>query len=417
MQTPTNELALRGSRRRERDQDVDEGEMQAGERGHKRRRIDEVQETYDPRISRMNVTGLLETIVTIRVGPDTVLIFVHKELLCHHSDFFRAAFGNEQYGEAKTGVMTLQDQDERIFRMFVAWLYTQEVVPPNTARSEAEDHGSCHELVRTDEYVRCLDQSIVFEPVAVGETPLDYLFLRPGWTPGWEEVGEETESYCSTEAPSESTSIFDEEANDDAEDDLDKILGDQPNVTNLDSIEQNYADERLYVETSQFQDIDLVELYVLADRRGIERLRDDVMTTYIYEHSRAQCIATSASIKAAFTHLPETSKMREFILCEYDCYGGKFSGRASPDDVMELPSAFLAHLLARKSGEDDLRPPHAYANLCRFHEHTKSIDVVACQQLSASTFGSLDKRRALYYGVDDMVHKVRPINSHGMDDL
>ncbi|KAK3670460.1 hypothetical protein LTR78_009701 [Recurvomyces mirabilis] len=407
IQTPTDDLALRDSKRRERYEGPEEGEMQEGERGHKRRRIDGTQETYDPRISRVNIT----------VGPDAVPIFVHKELLCHHSEFFRAAFGNEQYEEAKTGVITLLDQDERIFRMFVAWLYTQEVVPPNTARPEVEDDSSSHELVRTDQYMQCVDQNIVFEAVTVGETPLDYLFLRPGWTPGCEEFAEETESYCSTEAPSESTSIFDEEANDDAENDSDALPGDQSDIPHIEAYEQNYANERLYIETGQIQDIDWVELYILADQRGIGRLRDDVMTTYIYEHNRTQCIATSASIKAAFSYLPETSKMREFILSEYDCYGGKFSGRASPDDLMELPSAFLAHLLARKSSEDDLRPPHTYANLCRFHEHAKSIDVVACQELSASTFGSLDKRRALYYGVDDMVDKLRPINGHTNENL
>ena len=56
MKIHTDELALRNSRRGERDEDTEEGEMQEEEREHKRRRLKERKETYDPRISRMNVT-------------------------------------------------------------------------------------------------------------------------------------------------------------------------------------------------------------------------------------------------------------------------------------------------------------------------------------------------------------------------
>jgi len=43
-------------------------------------------------------------------------------------------------GEPQTGVMKLEDEDERIFRTFVAWLCSQKVLPPKPARSDIEDN-------------------------------------------------------------------------------------------------------------------------------------------------------------------------------------------------------------------------------------------------------------------------------------
>ncbi|KAK4539513.1 hypothetical protein LTR36_010858 [Oleoguttula mirabilis] len=58
---------------------------------------------------------------------------VHRELLCHHAEYFRGAF-HGGFEEETNRVVNLEEEDERTFRMFVAWLYTQKVVPPTEAR-------------------------------------------------------------------------------------------------------------------------------------------------------------------------------------------------------------------------------------------------------------------------------------------
>lgn len=50
------------------------------------------------------------SIVIIKIGPDSVPYHVHKSLLSHHSAYFDRAFkGN--WREAEDGVVTLEDVD------------------------------------------------------------------------------------------------------------------------------------------------------------------------------------------------------------------------------------------------------------------------------------------------------------------
>jgi hypothetical protein len=45
--------------------------------------------------------------------------------------------------------------------------------------------------------------------------------------------------------------------------------------------------ESLYFEVPEYNELDLVDLYILAYRRRVPRLLDQVMTTLIYEHNHA----------------------------------------------------------------------------------------------------------------------------------
>jgi len=49
---------------------------------------------------------------------------VHKDLICHHSPYFKAAF-TSGFEEAKTGIMKLPEAEVGTFQLFYDWLYTQ----------------------------------------------------------------------------------------------------------------------------------------------------------------------------------------------------------------------------------------------------------------------------------------------------
>lgn len=80
--------------------------------------------------------------VTIFVGKDQKPFYVHLDLLCNASTFFKAAFlGNFKEGSEKT--MQLPEDDEETFELFVDWLYYQryEMLPKVEADDDDEDKG------------------------------------------------------------------------------------------------------------------------------------------------------------------------------------------------------------------------------------------------------------------------------------
>jgi hypothetical protein len=76
--------------------------------------------------------------VHILVGEEQQDFSVHKDLICHHSPYFKAAF-NLEFDEAKTGTMKLPEISVEIFQLFLGWLYTQklrdESMPPEQWRN------------------------------------------------------------------------------------------------------------------------------------------------------------------------------------------------------------------------------------------------------------------------------------------
>jgi hypothetical protein len=69
-----------------------------------------------------------QTFVTIHadVKPNKETFVVHKNLICHHSPFFKTAF-NSLIEEGRTQTMTLEDVEIGVFILLVNWLYTQKV--------------------------------------------------------------------------------------------------------------------------------------------------------------------------------------------------------------------------------------------------------------------------------------------------
>jgi len=72
---------------------------------------------------RMNSAAATGEIVTIFIGPQKKRYNIHKDIICHHSEYFRAAY-NGRWKEADEGV-TLEDVEVEVFHIFVHWLYTQ----------------------------------------------------------------------------------------------------------------------------------------------------------------------------------------------------------------------------------------------------------------------------------------------------
>ncbi|KAH4037322.1 hypothetical protein HBI24_153670 [Parastagonospora nodorum] len=78
------------------------------------------------------VLGLaaLGEVVAISIGIDQKIYHVHKDLICHHSEYFRAAY-NGRWKEAQDGV-ALDFVEAEVFNLFVHWIYTTGL--PGTAK-------------------------------------------------------------------------------------------------------------------------------------------------------------------------------------------------------------------------------------------------------------------------------------------
>ena len=71
---------------------------------------------------------LLKSVITVNVGTDSAkeMFVIHKELICHHSAFFRTAMQGT-WIEAKRGLVELPDDSPVIFWVFQNWLYSQQL--------------------------------------------------------------------------------------------------------------------------------------------------------------------------------------------------------------------------------------------------------------------------------------------------
>lgn len=75
---------------------------------------------------------------------------IHKDLICHYSPCFKAAF-NFGFEEATSGIIKLPGTEADIFELSYHWLYTQEVdllvwdqsIPRAETKSETEKSSDC----------------------------------------------------------------------------------------------------------------------------------------------------------------------------------------------------------------------------------------------------------------------------------
>ena len=86
------------------------------------------------------------------VGPEEKKFGIHKGLLCAHSSFFRAALEGS-FKEARTGIVTLSEDDPVTFEVFKTWLYPMRLVTErNGQEGPCSDHRLCRLYVLGDVY-------------------------------------------------------------------------------------------------------------------------------------------------------------------------------------------------------------------------------------------------------------------------
>ena len=89
--------------------------------------------------------------VTALVGPDKARFDLHEGLLCESSDFFKAAFTSNF--QERNGTVNLPEQDTRVFKFFVHWLYSGKLTGfyyPKTLKPTLGELSTAvlHELTR-----------------------------------------------------------------------------------------------------------------------------------------------------------------------------------------------------------------------------------------------------------------------------
>jgi BTB/POZ domain len=71
--------------------------------------------------------------VSVFVGDSSSPLILPKALLCHESEFFRAAFAG-QFDEARSGIITLRDEEPEIFVELLKWFYGSKTLSITTCK-------------------------------------------------------------------------------------------------------------------------------------------------------------------------------------------------------------------------------------------------------------------------------------------
>ena len=113
--------------------------------------------------------------VTLFVGESRHPFYVHRELLCDASSFFKAAFTGE-FKEKTEQSMDLPEDDVSIFRVFVDFLYHQryEMLPDEDDdayddENVEEDYDACDEYDERDGYLQAFRLYVLAEKYFVLE--------------------------------------------------------------------------------------------------------------------------------------------------------------------------------------------------------------------------------------------------------
>ncbi|KAK3619783.1 hypothetical protein LTR56_023797 [Elasticomyces elasticus] len=88
----------------------------------------------------------LGCIVTISVGKGSEVreFSVHEELLCRHSDFFKAALNGSRWREGLEGKVSLPEEEPEFFEGFQAFLYSGFIFTNDPAQKEEADDSGCY---------------------------------------------------------------------------------------------------------------------------------------------------------------------------------------------------------------------------------------------------------------------------------
>lgn len=281
---------------------------------------------------------------------------MHKDVICHHSDYFRGVFEG-RFAESGSGTLKLPEEDPIIFRTYVDWLYCQDVIWPS------------FELRATTE------QYLGVRPLSADGSPTALATIE-------DVIDEEDEdSDESEEDPYDAM-------NPEEEQDKNQSNALEPNPGVFSSLASTIAqavnesqedDSATETNAARFHQrhMDLLDLYILADRRDTQMLRNAVLDKVVASRQKRwpYMSANHDLVNKAYAWLPARSK-----LCDYLAEEAAFcwSKENRCIDILRGPSMELHHVflsrvawvLFRLSAGDGSPRPRWCAGVCRhFHEH------------------------------------------------
>nr|POE99364.1 hypothetical protein CFP56_52757 [Quercus suber] len=100
----------------------------------------------DPRRLHVERKNFGSDVVTLVVGEEERKFVVHKDLLCEHSAFFKAAL-SEPWKEGQENTVTLPTDDADIFDLYAHWIYHWKIYSRELTSVSGPDSDECSILV------------------------------------------------------------------------------------------------------------------------------------------------------------------------------------------------------------------------------------------------------------------------------
>lgn len=285
------------------------------------------------------ISDLFQNTVRILVGPRAAPFIVHKDLLCSISTYFSGAFKGG-FSEGKTQSLTLDNESVVSFQMFVDWLYGRELRPIQHAEREALESMQDEADAKSDAEASSHDQT------------------DSGATSTCEGL-----SGVAAEAPPGAASSQDLPL---------CVLQDDPSsIATAQGCRQIQSD--------------LIDLYILADRRQIPTLQNAIMTKLVeLRVNHWPLLSTSPTfVNRVFKELLPYCKLCEYVVEEAALFWKCENKRevAFFKSATGLPLEFLGRLVHRvfaDRSQEEIRP-RFQDDICVYHEHEEDAQKEECK--------------------------------------
>ncbi|CAK1356543.1 hypothetical protein CB0940_12153 [Cercospora beticola] len=299
-------------------------------------------------------------VLTVTVGPERLLFTVHKGLVCKHSDYFAGAFpiSWSVFKEAQESKVDLHEETVRDFSLFMNWLYEQKLCLPRAGDySDLDDYQDEIEFIlETVSPKENAPASASKDSVADALNTVQNQDAKPA-----------------LDSPSEAGSeASDDEDSDDDDEEFGGGLALHPRQQSM-----------------------LVDLFAFADRRGVEKLRNDIMTLLARTREDGWRLLSlhHELVDKIYSSLPSSSAMCGFVVDE-----AVWCWSTNPMDTDALESypkefyaAFIKAVLKHDRDITCLNTPWR-TNLCKYHNHKTEFDKVNCREALQTWYTALEVR-------------------------
>ncbi|KAK4496916.1 hypothetical protein PRZ48_011365 [Zasmidium cellare] len=350
------------------------------------------------------------TITTIVVGPEKRRFAVHKSVLCHSSNYFRAAYASPMT-EAKQNHFIFSDVSHVVFSRVVTWIYNGKIClnadpqDPDAYQSvegeyDADEDGYDSDRDESAGYaadIRPGDPRVVKDVqqkvVLIGdeeEAMKELKELRSSLT-GEQMLFHLVHPYATQTTKASELDAYQLRA-------LIQLSAQEDNFDELaqkwkEILAQKESDERKQEE--QDQGIDsrhdrlfmlLIRLYVLADRFDIPQLRHDTMD-YLQNgvYHNPDVLPSFEAVTHAFDNLPSNSKLRLWLVHIFAYTWNP--DLDSPEQVAKresLPKDFILEVMLtntrRLPKELEAETSPLQMDWCVYHDHTTHEEVQSCRE-------------------------------------